>query len=183
MSIIKNIFFFRPKKSKNYNKIKNFLNLYENSDENNDNERRLKLYNKNNNIIQKFSLNNIFQNLSFTKIIRTSSYIYISYYTIINLAMFLRKKNPNIFIIKRKLGGTFGKFYLGGFEPKMNINEACLILSVSNKYNLKQIRESHKKLMLLNHPDFGGSSFIACKINEAKDLLMKNYKNSLNFKI
>ena len=97
--------------------------------------------------------------------------------------MFFRKRNPNIFIIKRKLGGTLGKFYPGGFEPKMNFNEACLILNISNKYNLKQIREAHKKLMLLNHPDFGGSSFIACKINEAKDLLMKNYRKNLNYKI
>jgi DnaJ homolog subfamily C member 19 len=35
------------------------------------------------------------------------------------------------------------------------------------------VRERHRKLLLLNHPDAGGSGFIASKINEAKDVLIK----------
>jgi len=177
MSFLNQIFFFRHKKNKNYQQ-----DIYDENDEKYKNK-RLTYFNFNNGLIHKLNLNNIFVNISLNRIIQTCSYIYISYYTFINIAMLFRKRNPNIFIIKKKLGGTLGKFYPGGFEPKMNMNEACLILSISNKYNLNQIREAHKKLMLLNHPDFGGSSFIACKINEAKDLLMKNYKKNLKYKI
>jgi DnaJ family protein C protein 19 len=70
------------------------------------------------------------------------------------------------------------KFYRGGFEPKMSKREAALILGVSPSASKTKIKDAHKKIMLLNHPDRGGSPYVAAKINEAKDLM--DSTNKLN---
>lgn len=63
------------------------------------------------------------------------------------------------------------KYYRGGFEPKMSKREAALILGISPSASKTKLKDAHKKIMLLNHPDRGGSPYLAAKINEAKDLM------------
>lgn len=40
------------------------------------------------------------------------------------------------------------------------------------------MKEAHRKVMVANHPDAGGSHFLASKINEAKDVMLGKTKNS-----
>jgi len=75
--------------------------------------------------------------------------------------------------------GSFAsnRFYKGGFEPKMSRREAGLVLGVSPSVSKGKLKEAHKRIMLLNHPDKGGSPYLAAKINEAKDLLESTKKS------
>ncbi|KAK7267236.1 hypothetical protein RIF29_19903 [Crotalaria pallida] len=41
---------------------------------------------------------------------------------------------------------------------------------------LDKIKEAHRRVMVANHPDAGGSHYIASKINEAKDMLLGKSK-------
>ncbi len=61
--------------------------------------------------------------------------------------------------------------YKGDFYSEMTKGEAALILGVSRSASTKEVQSKHKKLLLTNHPDKGGSSLLASKINEAKDVL------------
>ena len=65
------------------------------------------------------------------------------------------------------------KYYKGGFESVMTKREAGLILGISPSADKARVKQAHLKIMLLNHPDKGGSPYLATKINEAKDLLEK----------
>ncbi len=64
-----------------------------------------------------------------------------------------------------------GKWAKGGFQSTMTTKEAALILGVRESTPNDKLKQAHRKVMLQNHPDRGGSPYIASKINEAKDLL------------
>ncbi|PAA67160.1 hypothetical protein BOX15_Mlig017835g2, partial [Macrostomum lignano] len=83
-----------------------------------------------------------------------------------------RVKNPQQFAAMLRLP-ELSKYPPGGFEVKMSKREAARILEVSQTASKNKIKEAHKKIMLLNHPDRGGSPYLASKINEAKDVLEK----------
>jgi len=73
--------------------------------------------------------------------------------------------------------GVGSKYYDGGFEEKMTRREAALILGVRESSTHKRIKEAHRKLLILNHPDTGGSTYLSGKLNEANDLLLKGRKS------
>lgn len=62
----------------------------------------------------------------------------------------------------------------GGFQAKMDRKEALQILGLKEGPLVKQrFKDAHRNIMIANHPDRGGSPYLASKINEAKDLIEK----------
>ncbi|KAH8084615.1 putative chaperone [Filobasidium floriforme] len=63
------------------------------------------------------------------------------------------------------------KFAKGGFQGKMDKSEAMQVLGLKDPLTTNKLKDAHRRLMLANHPDRGGSPYLAGKINEAKALL------------
>lgn len=65
--------------------------------------------------------------------------------------------------------------YGGGFSSKMTDSEALLILGISGSevaaLDENLLKRKHRQAIVHNHPDRGGSPYLALKINEARDIL------------
>jgi hypothetical protein len=57
----------------------------------------------------------------------------------------------------------------------MTKQEAYKVLGLEAGATAADIRKAHRRLMQRLHPDLGGTSFLAARINEAKDVLLSNH--------
>lgn len=70
----------------------------------------------------------------------------------LNVLRILKSRRSNI------KAGKVGLYYKGGFDYPMTKREAYLILGVRATASASEIKDRHRKMMLLNHPDSGNSN-------------------------
>ena len=71
-------------------------------------------------------------------------------------------------------GGRSGRSRsAGGDGATMSHEEALAFLGLESDATVEEIKARHRDLMKRFHPDHGGSSYLAAKLNEAKDVLLK----------
>ncbi len=56
-------------------------------------------------------------------------------------------------------------------NSRMTRNEALAVFGLDENATHEDVQREYKRLMRRVHPDLGGSSYLAAKINEAKDVL------------
>lgn len=78
------------------------------------------------------------------------------------------------FMFRGSSASATGNSWSGNQSSVVTAEQAYKILGISLSATRQEIIEAHRKLMLKNHPDRGGSNYIAAQINQAKKILLKN---------
>jgi preprotein translocase subunit Sec63 len=55
----------------------------------------------------------------------------------------------------------------------MTVQTAYNILGITKNTSEADLIKRHRKLIMINHPDKGGSTYLTLRINEAKDFILK----------
>jgi hypothetical protein len=89
------------------------------------------------------------------------------------LTAYLDRVHPDWRARAQAAGAGTGASSGNGFASgPMGRDEALRILGLEPGAGADDIKEAHRRLMAGLHPDHGGSTYLASKLNEAKDLLL-----------